>query len=122
MEQKLFYSVGGDDYISYLIALQEHQRCGQLGVEATIARVRAKFWIISIRKVVKRIYANCVICKRKFARYAEQIMSPLPIERLKPTPPFSNIGVDYFGPFVIKGEVQKRTRGKCYGVIYACDF
>ena len=48
-------------------------------------------------------------------------MSPLPIERIKPSPAFSNIGIDYFGPFSVKGEVQKRTRGKCYGVIFACD-
>ena len=44
-------------------------------------------------------------------------MSPLPIERLKPSPAFLYIAVDYFGPFIIRGEVQKRTRGKAYGVI-----
>ena len=29
-------------------------------------------------------------------------------------------GVDYFGPFQTKGEVQKRVRGKSYGVIFTC--
>ena len=47
-------------------------------------------------------------------------MSPLPIERIKPSSPFYNIGIDYFGPFEIKGEVQKRVRGKGYGVIFTC--
>ncbi len=28
--------------------------------------------------------------------------------------------VDYFGPFTIRGEVQKRVRGKCYGVLFTC--
>ena len=35
-------------------------------------------------------------------------MSALPEERLKPSPPLFYICVDYFGPFVINGEVQKR--------------
>ena len=47
-------------------------------------------------------------------------MSVLPEQRLKPAPAFSSIGCDFFGPFIIKGEVQKRTRGKCFGVIFTC--
>ena len=47
-------------------------------------------------------------------------MSSLPVERLKPSPPFAYTGIDFFGPFVIMGEVQKRTRGKCHGVIFSC--
>ena len=51
---------------------------------------------------------------------AKQKMCDLPIERLKPCPPFTNVGVDYFGPFTIKGEAQKRIHSKCYGVIIVC--
>ena len=29
-------------------------------------------------------------------------------------------GVDYFGPFTIRGEVQKRVHRKCYGVLFTC--
>ena len=47
-------------------------------------------------------------------------MRPLPIERIKPSPPFFNVGVDYFGPYSIKGEVQKRVKGKAYGAIFTC--
>ena len=49
-----------------------------------------------------------------------EAMKDLPVERLQPSPPFTNVGVDFFGPFTIKGEVQKRTRGKCFGVIFTC--
>lgn len=49
-----------------------------------------------------------------------QAMKDLPVERLRPLPPFTSVGVDFFGPFTIKGEVQKRTRGKCFGVIFTC--
>ena len=47
-------------------------------------------------------------------------MGVLPVERLKPSPPFFTTSVDYFGPFTIREEVQKRIRGKCYGVIFPC--
>lgn len=47
-------------------------------------------------------------------------MSDLSLERLQPSPPFSAAGVDFFGPFTIRGEVQKRTHGKCYGVFFVC--
>ena len=47
-------------------------------------------------------------------------MKDLPVERFQPSPPFTNVGVDFFGPLTIKGEVQKRTRGKCFGVIFTC--
>ena len=49
-----------------------------------------------------------------------EAMKDLPVERLHSSPPFTNVGVDFFGPFTIKGEVQKRTRGKCFGVIFTC--
>ena len=47
-------------------------------------------------------------------------MAPLPTERLKPYPPFFNVAIDYHGPLLIKGEVNVRSRGKGYGVIFTC--
>jgi hypothetical protein len=45
-------------------------------------------------------------------------MGALPVERLKPQPPFNKVMVDLFGPYRVRGEVQKRTSGKVYGVIF----
>ena len=70
---------------------------------------------------MKSIVNTCVTCRKKFKRLAQQKMAPLPIERLKPAPAFTSVGLDYFGPYATKGEVQKRTRGKGYGIIIACD-
>ena len=51
---------------AFLISEREHQLGGHLGVAATIARIRLRYWIIGIRKLVKRIVADCVICRKKF--------------------------------------------------------
>ena len=91
--------------ISELIVLYEHKESGHLAIASTVARIRSKYWIIGITKLVKGVISNCapcVPCKKTFQRQASQIMSPLPMERLKPTPPFTNIGVGLFGPFHIK--------------------
>ena len=55
-----------------------------------------------------------------YGKAETQIMAPLPVERLKPAPPWFFIGLDLFGPFKIRGEVNKRTIGKAYGIIFTC--
>ena len=116
-----FILLPGKHYFSKLIAEKEHIDVGHLALESTIARIRSKYWIIGVRKLVREVIRNCRHCKLKFKKLASQKMSPLPIERLKPTPPFQNVGLDYFGPFEVKGEVQKRIRGKGYGILLVCD-
>ncbi|KAK2549037.1 hypothetical protein P5673_030666, partial [Acropora cervicornis] len=94
---------------SQLIAKDEHRKGGHLGVAATVARIWSRFWITNLQRIVKSICFKCVTCRRKFQRLSGQIMSDLPLERLQPSPPFANVGVDFFGPFTIRGEVQKRV-------------
>ena len=47
-------------------------------------------------------------------------MTPLPIERMKPAPAWSTTSIDMFGPFMIRGQVNKRARNKGYGIIFTC--
>ena len=47
-------------------------------------------------------------------------MGPLPEYRMKPAPPWSYTSLDIFGPMKVKGEVNKRSQSKGYGVIYNC--
>lgn len=90
------------------------------GVIADNAMIRTEYWITGLQQLVRSIRYKCVTCLRKSGKLEEQIMAPLPPERIKPSPPWFSTGIDLFGPFSIKGEVNKRSHGKGYGIIFTC--
>ena len=95
--------------------------CGYTGSSATTSKVRLKVWIVKLERMVKSIKQHCVTCRKINKRPENQIMGQLPIDRLKPAPAWHSVSLDYFGPFEIRGEVNKRARGKAYGVIFSCN-
>ena len=101
-------------YVKYV-----HSLC-HLGTSAVAAKVRAKFWIVGLRKLLRSIRFKCVTCKRQIGRCESQIMGQLPEERTKPAPQWSYVSLDLFGPFPIRGEANKRTRSRGYGLIIDC--
>ena len=107
----------GDHAFSKLYSAKIHNE-SHLGVSSIMAKVRLRFWVTKLRKILSSIRARCVTCKKGGKHLEKQIMGDLPDFRLKPSPPWYFTGIDYFGPFTIKGEVNKRSRGKCYGVLF----
>ena len=103
--------------ISRLYSMFVHNICHS-GISATVWKIRRRFWIVHAMKLVKSIVNKCIPCKVKREKNASQLMCPLPLERMKPAPPLHSIAVDYFGPIEIRGEVNKRSRGTAFGVIF----
>ena len=112
-----FILLPGESHIAEIIVREVHEEGGHLGEEATVSKTRSRYWIIGAKKMVKKMIRKCTKCKLKLKKLEGQQMSTLPMERLKPCPAFTYVRVDYFGPFKIKGEVQKRVTGKCFGVL-----
>lgn len=62
--------------------------------------------------------SRCLICRKNRAKVGEQMMADLPSDRVQGgEPPFTNVGMDYFGPFEVK---CGRSTQKRYGVIFTC--
>ncbi len=62
--------------------------------------------------------ARCVTCHRLHSSTEKLMMADLPSDRVMPDyPPFTRVGVDYFGPFMGK---RGRSLVKKYGVIVIC--
>ena len=100
-------------HVTDLIILQYHHRAGHRDQEYVLASLRQLYWIIKGRSVVRR-----VICKKLGAAKGEQLMADLPKERVLPgDPPFTHVGVDYFGPLYVR---QGRSNVKRYGCLFTC--
>ncbi|KAK4322627.1 hypothetical protein Pmani_006604 [Petrolisthes manimaculis] len=90
------------------------------GVESTLCKLQAKFWIPQARKLIKATKSRCVTCRKLEKKVIGQSMGPVPKERLKPSPAFYYSALDLFGPLMIKDTVKGRCRRKVYGIILNC--
>jgi hypothetical protein len=104
--------------ISELISRHYHQLAGHSSLEHVLSLIRERFWIIGARNTLKEILRRCVDNRRRQAAVGEQKMADLPEHRVTPDkPPFTFVGVDCFGPFLIK---RARSLVKRYGVLFTC--
>ena len=104
--------------VTDLIVQSYHEDVGHMGQETVLARLRSRFWIVKGRSAVRRTIRKCRECLRRNVTPGEQQMANLPSDRISPDkPPFTNVGIDYFGPFEVK---QGRSRVKRYGCIFTC--
>ncbi|XP_064650125.1 uncharacterized protein LOC135501515 [Lineus longissimus] len=95
-----------------------HRDVGHLGRGAVLTNLRERYWIPGAISLIKQFIAKCVICRRYRAKALEQKMANLPIDRvIGEEPPFTRIGMDYFGPFEVMGG---RSVYKRYGVVFTC--
>ena len=81
-------------------------------------QLHKKDWITNANSATRKNISKCFIYRRQRGKLGEQKMSDLPKERVLPDKaPFTNVGVDYFGPFDVK---RGRSLIKRYGVIFTC--
>ncbi|XP_069129352.1 uncharacterized protein [Argopecten irradians] len=107
-----------DSVVSGLLIRDAHKACGHLGKNTVLAFMRQQYWTIGVRTRSESILSKCVICRKYRAPHCQQKMDNLPEERLaSDEPPFSRVGMDFFGPFELK---RGRSIVKRYGVIFTC--
>ena len=90
-------------HFSHLIILFSHLQTKHGRIKDTISQVRSKYWIISIRQLVKSIIKKCFLCQRFESKpYRYPPSGSLPPYRSKQSLPFETTGVDYLGPVLVK--------------------
>lgn len=105
-------------HVTSLIVRQYHAMLGHAGKEHVLSSVREKYWIIKGRSEVRAVLRECVLCKQRLATACVQQMADLPEERVTANkPPFTCVGLDYFGPIEVK---RGRTVLKRYGCVFTC--
>ena len=96
--------------LAALLIIYHHEINLQSGREQTLSSIKKRcYWITSCRGLIQRVLKNCSYCKRRSAKPQQPFMSSILIDRIAINhKPFSNTGIDYFGPIIIK--LNKRTR------------
>ena len=90
------------------------------GTNQTLSALSAKYWIIAAREEILEWEKECAACLRKRAKYAKQVMAPLPLCRLQPSLRASTrTAVDFAGPFMT---IQGRGNQRCkrYLCLFTC--
>ena len=101
-----------------LLLEHTHVKHYHQGVEYLRSIVQEHYTVLKLRSSLRSIKANCLICQEFQAVTMQPIMSDLPRERLAyQSPPFTNTGVDYFGPFYV---TVRRTTEKRWAFLFTC--
>ncbi|GFV81822.1 integrase catalytic domain-containing protein [Trichonephila clavipes] len=80
-----------------------------------------QFWPINGKGIARKTVHDCIACFRQKPTGVDQLMGNLPSERVTPSAPFLNSGVDFCGPFQIKFKNQRKgIFSKVYVAIFVC--
>jgi len=97
--------------------LDAHKQMLHAGPETLLSTSRQRIWITQGRREVKRIIRKCVICQRQCVGPCGQKMGPLTVERVTPSPPFSDIDIDFAAPLYVK---ERTIVKKTYVCLFTC--
>jgi len=105
-----------EKYILHLHKLHLHA-----GLNTMLSIIRKRFLLLKGRREVKRILNLCRTRKCVKPKLLQQIMAPLPHQRVDDPIAFHNIAVDLFGPLYVKSFVEEEEQlQKVYGCIFTC--
>ncbi|XP_072010850.1 uncharacterized protein [Engystomops pustulosus] len=115
--------IPGHHHISYLLVRHYHEQVKHQGRLFTEGALRAAgLWIVGAKRCVSKFIFKCVTCRKLRGIFKTQKMANLPSDRLSTEPPFTNVGLDVFGPWFV---VTRQTRGgqansKRWAVLFTC--
>lgn len=120
-DQKHQILLEGKHKLSILIFKNEHIRLQHAGPLLLLNAVRDRYWPTNGMNIAKSVVQKCVTCFKAKPQPATAIMSNLPKSRVTVSYPFSTVGVDYAGPFLVK---DRKGRGcktfKSYICLFIC--
>ncbi|XP_048483479.1 uncharacterized protein LOC125489920 [Plutella xylostella] len=108
----------GRHLFTTLLVQREHEAAQHANNERVVNNLRQKYHILHLRPTVKRVARSCARCMVTRSMPRTPPIGDLPRARLDPfTRPFSNCGVDYFGPMVV---TVGRRHEKRWGALFTC--
>ncbi|XP_055542695.1 uncharacterized protein LOC129728288 [Wyeomyia smithii] len=104
--------------LTHLIIDFFHRKYHHGNTETVVNEVRQQYYIPKLRAVVRTVIRNCQWCKVRKTQPRTPRMAPLPYVRLASfTRPFSYVGLDLFGPLLVK---VGRSSAKRWVALFTC--
>lgn len=105
-------------HVSVLLLRHIHERSGHSGRNHMLSELCKRYWIIKGNSIARKVLSKYVTCHHVRGKAGDQKMADLPLERILPDlPPFTDVGLDYFGPIEVR---LGRSSMKRYGVLFTC--
>ena len=64
--------------------------------------------MVGLKRIVSSLIIKCLTCRKLRGKFDHQKMADLSEDRCRPSPPFSFVAIDTFGPWQV---AFRRTRG-----------
>ncbi|XP_061774720.1 uncharacterized protein LOC133564417 [Nerophis ophidion] len=122
-QEKTPIIIPGSHHVAILLIRHHHEKTQHQGRLFTEGAIRsAGFWIVDGKRRVSSVIHACVVCRKLRGPHQAQKMADIPENRLSTEPPFTNVGLDVFGPWAVS---SRRTRGgfaqsKRWAVLFTC--
>lgn len=108
-------------HLSSLICDFYHVTSLHSGPRTTQALIQKRFWITSLRSLLRQRIHQCLKCHKFNASPPQPIMAPLPSSRFTHARAFLNVGLDMAGPFNLKESTRRNAKiSKSYLCLFVC--
>lgn len=118
-QQKFQAIIPKESPLALLLVAQAHKVLLHGTVQGCLAALRQRYWIISVKSLIKKVIRDCISCFRFMCKSTPPLMGDLPRERVTPSAAFEYTGVDFGGPFMIKASGRSGSE-KSYIAMFVC--
>ena len=110
-----------------LLVMSTHLSLGCGGVNYAHHVLREKYWIVNSKSTIKRILKTCIKCRVMHPTIKDQLVSPLPPERVNVTECFSHVAMDLSGVLYTTDRIRMESEvvtqhNKRYYLLLVCFF
>lgn len=101
-----------DHEIVHILVRETHVKMGHAEALIVMSHLREKFWIVSLRQLIRSIINKCIVCQKQKRKLMECVSPPLPTNRVRDAAVFEVVGIDFAGPLIIRGWGFTRFTGR----------
>lgn len=119
-QQKHPIVLPANNVVTKLIFEHYHRELSHCGPQSLLAQIRRQYWPLRGRIMARTITTHCVQCIRAKPKFLQQLMAPLPKDRVQCSRPFTVTGVDFAGPLIIRSGVRRVSGTKAWIAVFVC--